>query len=99
MQKYNVDIPDTVLAELEEQAFYIAQDSVEAALRWYDLIEEKIQTLEMLPARCSIAEESRYFDFEVRQLIVGNYRILFRIDGKTVKILHLRGSRQERKEF
>lgn len=99
MQKYNVDIPDTVFAELEEQAFYIAQDSVEAALKWYDLMEEKIQTLETLPPRCPIAEESRYFDFEVRQLIVGNHRILFRIVETTVKILHVRGSRQERKEF
>lgn len=99
MQKYNVDIPDTVFAALEEQAFYIAQDSVEAALKWYDLMEEKIQTLETLPARCPIAEESRYFDFEVRQLIIGNYRVLFRIEGTIVRILHVRGSRQERKEF
>ena len=97
MQTYNVEIPDTVFAELEEQAFYIAQDSVDAALKWYDLMEEKIQTLQTLPARCAVAEESRYCDFEVRQLIVGNYRVLFRIESTTVKILHVRGSKQERK--
>lgn len=99
MQKYNVEIPDTVFAELEEQAFYIAQDSVDAALKWYDLMEEKIQTLQTLPARCAVAEESRYFDFEVRQLIVGNYRVLFHIEGTTVNILHVRGSKQDRKKF
>ena len=99
MQTYNLEIPDTVFAELEEQAFYIAQDSVDAALKWYDLMEEKIQTLQTLPARCAVAEESRYVDFEIRQLIVGNYRVLFRIEGTTVKILHVRGSKQERKKF
>jgi hypothetical protein len=40
------------------------------------------------------------FPFEVRQLLYGRkphmYRILFTIDGETVKILHIRHVRRER---
>ena len=99
MRKYKVEIPDSVFVELEEQALFIAQDSVDAALKWYDHMEAKIKTLETSPARCPVAEESQYFNFEIRHLIIGNYRVLFRIDGTTVKVLHIRGGAQERRPF
>jgi len=48
------------------------------------------QSLTELPRRCSIAPESETFGIEVRQLMYGDYRILFTIDGDTVRILRFR---------
>jgi plasmid stabilization system protein ParE len=90
MKKYNVEIPDCVIGEIEEYVYFIAQDSVENAFRWYEKIEAGINKLDSLPERCTVAEESQYFDFEVRQLIIGNYRVLFRIKSNAVQVLHFR---------
>jgi len=97
MQKYKVEIPRCVFEELEGFARFIAEHSVKAALEWYDHMEEKIQSLDTSPARCPVAEESQYFDYEIRHLIVGSYRVLFRIHQDSVKILHVFHGKMERK--
>jgi len=51
----------------------------ENALRWHNKIEISINKLDTFPDRCPVAEEDQYFDFKVRQLVIGNYRALFRI--------------------
>ncbi len=89
MQKYRVEISFSVYEELESYAHYIAQDSVSAALGWYERMEKKIETLEESPERCMVSKDSQYCDYEIRHLIVGNYRILFRIEGDVVKVLHV----------
>lgn len=96
MQKYRVDIPPSVINEIEHCAEFIAQDSVAAALRWYQGIEEKIQTLDINPARCPVAYESRFCDYEIRHLIFGDYRILFRIEGQIVQVLRVQHGARER---
>ena len=72
-------MPDSVIDEIEECVYFIAQDSVENALRWHNKIEISINKLDTFPDRCPVAEEDQYFDFKVRQLVIGNYRALFRI--------------------
>lgn len=37
-----------------------------------------------------MAPECAWIDVEVRQLVYGNYRLLFRIDVDTVNIIHVR---------
>ena len=71
MKKYNVEIPDSVIDEIEEYVYFIAQDSVGNALNWYEKVKTEILKLDSLPKRCIVAEESQYFDFEVRQLVIG----------------------------
>jgi hypothetical protein len=39
-----------------------------------------------------IAPESGDLLFEVRQILVGRYRVLYRIEMEIVSILHVRGS-------
>ena len=98
MQVYKIVLPQVLEDEIEKQAFYIAQDKPLAALQWYDDIHEKIQTLKTSPHRCPQAPESQYFDFEIKHLLIGNYRILFRIEGNTVIILHFKGGKQNKPE-
>ncbi|MDP8925057.1 MAG: type II toxin-antitoxin system RelE/ParE family toxin [Chloroflexota bacterium] len=51
---------------------------------------QSIQTLADFPRRCPLACENDDFDVEVRQRLHGDYRILFTVDGGTVRILHVR---------
>ena len=97
MQKFRVEIAPVVIDEIEEAALYIAKDSVIDAINWSIEIEKKIQSLELFPTRCPLAEESQLFDYDIRHLIVGNFRLLFRIEKATVKVLYLRSGWQERK--
>lgn len=98
MQIYKIVIPKTVEDAIEKQALYIAEDKPLAALQWYDDIQEKIQTLETSPSRCPQAPESQYFDFEIRHLLIGNYRVLFRIESGTVIVLHFKSGKQNKPE-
>lgn len=66
----------------------------DAAINWSEQIESKIETtLSRSPLGCSIAPESDLIpDSEIRQLVIGRYRILFTVQQSEVFILHLRGS-------
>ncbi len=61
-----------------------SQDPVRAD-HWYRALAGVLQSLEVFPERCSLAPESKLFGEEIRQLIFGNYRILFRIEGDRVR--------------
>ena len=96
MQIYNVDIPQIVAAKIREQALLIALDKPSIAVQWYDMVFEKILSLDSFPERCSESPESQYFTYIVRQLLVGDYRVLFRVVDDTVRILDFKGGRQNK---
>ena len=96
MPSYKVRIPPSVITELEDNFDFIAKDSITNAVRWYRDIQEKILSLQENPKRCPIAIESRYRSYEIRHLIVGQYRVLFRILGDTVEVLHVRHASRKR---
>jgi hypothetical protein len=43
-----------------------------------------------LPRRCPIAPENDDFDVEVRQLLYGEFRVLFTVEDDVVRVLHVR---------
>ena len=98
MQIYKIELPDSVKHLIREQALYIADDKPQAALEWYESVFTQIDTLKTMPGRCPRAAESQYFDFEVRLLLIGTYRVLFRIIGDTVLILDFKGGREFKPE-
>jgi plasmid stabilization system protein ParE len=77
----------------------ISQHAGETGGRWFAALDDAIASLAAFPERCLLAPESVRFPFEVRQLFYGRkphfYRILFTIDGETVKILHIRHGRRK----
>lgn len=97
MQRYNVNLPPEVIAEIEHYVDIIALDSVTTALKWYQEIETKILSLDENPERCPTAVEDKYHDFKIRNLIFGNYRIIYRIEERTVQILHVKHRKMERR--
>lgn len=96
MQDYEIEIPQFVNDLIDDQTFYIALDKPLAALKWQRHIREKIKTLATSPKRCSIAPESKHLDFEVRHLLIGEYRVLFFIENDTIKLLDVKGGSQNK---
>ncbi len=68
--------------------------STASASRWLDRFEEALQTLSHNPRRCRLAPENDLLPVEVRQLLFGRgrnvYRALFTISGDDVQVLHVR---------
>lgn len=96
MKVYTVEILDNAMDEIQSIVDYIAEDSVTNALNWYSALTQKVRSLESMPERCPIANESTYFKFKVYCLLIGGYRVLYRINGDKVEVLHIKHPRMNR---
>jgi len=78
--------------DLNEIIDYIAQDSLEYALSFYEQVREKVENLIKFPRMGRIVPELD--EPNIRELILRNYRIIYRIFEKEVQIVRLfHGSR------
>lgn len=75
-----------------EIAEYIAQDKPLAAEKWANTVFSKVDTLKSTPEIGRIVPEIRNNQF--RELIYGNYRIIYRIEKKQISILTIRHGMQ-----
>ncbi|MFN0105531.1 MAG: type II toxin-antitoxin system RelE/ParE family toxin [Bryobacteraceae bacterium] len=94
---FRVEITAAARIEADEILnWLIAQHAGDSGLRWFRAFYDAIDSLSVLPRRCSIAPENDLFSEEIRQLLYGRkphrYRILFTIEGGTVLIMHIRHS-------
>ncbi|MEO0443643.1 MAG: type II toxin-antitoxin system RelE/ParE family toxin [Pseudomonadota bacterium] len=96
MQTYEVVVTETAENEIDEYLDFIAGDSLENAIGWYNNIYDEISTLSELALRCPVADENPYFEFEIRCLLVKDYRVLYRINGNIVEVLHIKHPRMDR---
>jgi plasmid stabilization system protein ParE len=86
----------TPIAEIQiEQAYRWYRDrNPEFADRWFRSLMNTIATLQEKPQRCALAVEHEIFPEEVRQLLYGKskniYRVLFAIRAMTVYVLYVR---------
>lgn len=90
----------TPIAEVQvEQAYqWYRERNPEFADRWFRSLMNAIATLQETPRRCALAVEHKIFPEEVRQLLHGKprnmYRVLFTIREATVYVLYVRHSAQ-----
>jgi plasmid stabilization system protein ParE len=75
-----------------EIAEYIAQDKPSAAENWIDTVFSKIDKLKSSPEIRRTVPEIKNKQF--RELIYGNYRIIYRIEKKQISILTIRHGMQ-----
>ena len=75
-----------------EIADYIAQDKPSAVEKWIDTVFSKVEQLKSSPEIGRILPEIN--DSQFRELIYGNYRIIYRIETKQISILTIRQGRQ-----
>src|SRR5437016_5205037 len=75
---------------------YIFSHSPHNAGKWLRALYGKIDTLERMPAPCSLAREDEYFEETLRQLLFKSHRIIFRIEeaSKIVRVLYVRHAKQ-----
>lgn len=97
---YRVIIEPPAAQDIDSAYNWIAERNPDAAVNWFNRMEAAIRTLANSPQRCPLAEESRAFDREIRQLVVGRrvgaYRVLFTIEADAVHVLHVRHGRRMR---
>ena len=77
---------------ISEIADYIAMDSPVASEKWVHSIFDRVgQIKDFSQSGRSVPELNRK---DVRELIIANYRIIYRIEARAVSILTVRHSRQ-----
>jgi addiction module RelE/StbE family toxin len=75
-----------------EIAEYIAQDNPSAAENWVNAVFTNVEQLNKFPESGRIVPEINNYFF--RELIYGNYRIVYRIEENRVSILTIRHGKQ-----
>jgi len=75
-----------------EIAGYIAQDKPSAAEKWIKTVFSKVEQLKSYPEIGRIVPEIENNQF--REIIYGNYRIIYRIEAEQISVLTIRHGKQ-----
>ena len=86
MDKYKVKIYPAAQMDLNDIVSYLNTLSPQAAIRYYDLLIDKIGSLVEMPERCPFVRNIALKAKGYRYLIVENYLVFFVIKGDTVQI-------------
>jgi len=87
-----IEWTSTAQNDLNEIIDYIAQDSLEFALSFYDQVKEKLESLKEFP---NIGRKVPELDDpDIRELILRSYRLIYWIIGEKIQIIRvIHGSR------
>lgn len=77
---------------VSEIAEYIARDNPTAAEGWINTVFSKVGELKTFPESGRIVPETN--NKKIRELIYGNYRIIYRIEEKNISVLAVRHGKQ-----
>ncbi len=95
---FQVEILPIAEAQIEQAYRWYQERNPEFADRWFRELMNAVATLQEKPLRCSLAIENDIFSEDVRQLLYGKfkniYRVLFTIRDTRVHILYVRHSAQ-----
>jgi len=86
MGKYKIKIYSNAKMDLKDIVSYLNTLSPQAAIKYYDLIVEKIGSLAEMPERCSFVRDVALKAKGYRYLIVENYLVFFVVKADTVQI-------------
>ncbi|MDO9535662.1 MAG: type II toxin-antitoxin system RelE/ParE family toxin [Bacillota bacterium] len=86
MDKYKIRIYPNAKTDLKDIISYINTLSPQAALKYYDLVVEKIGSLVEMPDRCPFVRDIVLKAKGYRYLIVENYLVFFVIKDDMVQI-------------
>lgn len=87
---HKVRLTERAYAELDEIVAYIAQNAPIAALTWRDSVWRKVDSLEHFPLRHGLAPEAEAAGADIRQTLLGVYRILYRVSDDWVTVCGIR---------
>ena len=95
MERYNVRIFPSAQKDMRDIVDYLNTLSPEVAIRYYDLIIEKVGTLSTLPERCPLAKDIQLRLRGYRTLLVKNYIVFYVVTGKTVEVRRILYARRQ----
>jgi plasmid stabilization system protein ParE len=88
--RFEVELAASCSQDLGEVYAWIALGSRPAADRWLEEIHSELETLAVFPKRCPLAPDAAAAGIEFRQLLCGDYRIIFHVEGQKVFVQHVR---------
>lgn len=93
MKKFRIEITDEAKGDIVGSYEWGRREwGSSAALKWYRALRSNVrELLTHFTSSQTIAPESAELGVEIRQMIFQRCRLLFEIDGKAVRILHLKG--------
>lgn len=80
------------IERVTEIARFIAEDNPAAAEKWVDSIFDSVEKLARFPQSGRVVPE--FNKEEIREIIFGNYRIIYQVNVSLVEILTVRHGRQ-----
>ena len=93
-KRYRVVLTDRAKRDFDRSYEWGRREWGEAAARqWYSEIKSQtLLSLSTFPLGHPVAPESEEHGSEIRQMIIARYRVLFEVEGRTVRVMHLRGA-------
>ena len=86
-RKYTVLVSPKARDMLFEHASFLTQVSINSAYELFDLFEEKVDSLQIMPERCPLYTNPFIHNGRYRKLALGNYLlILFQVTNDLVHI-------------
>jgi addiction module RelE/StbE family toxin len=95
MGKYKIKIYPAAQMDLNDIVSYLNTLSPQAAIKYYDLLVEKIGSLADMPQRCPFVRDVALKAKGYRFLIVENYLVFFVIKDDTVQIRRILYNKRE----
>ena len=94
MKRYVVIFEDSAQANVRESFEWGCRAwGKREARQWARQLRTSVfEQLRVVPKAFPLAPENDEFSEEIRQMIVGRYRVLFTIKGREVHVLHVRGA-------
>jgi toxin ParE1/3/4 len=86
---YSVYITESAEQDVLDIWNYICDDSRPRATKFVVQLESEIKKLKKYPLRCPVIKESEFLGIEYRHLVIGKYRIIFKIDADNVYIMRV----------
>ncbi len=77
---------------VSEIAAYIAQENPSAAEKWVNTVFRKVEDLQSFPESGRIVPETE--NKAIREIIYGNYRLIYRLEEKRISVLTVRHGKQ-----
>ena len=91
---HRVIVSPNAESDLRNYFFNAARHAPHTAARWLSRFRDALSTLSSNPQRCSLAPENDAVEVEIRQLLFGKrrnvFRALFTVIEDEVHVLHIR---------
>ncbi|MEI6757306.1 MAG: type II toxin-antitoxin system RelE/ParE family toxin [Chlorobium sp.] len=80
-----IEFSERAVFQIEEIVRFIAADKPAAARKWAEAVQQSVMKLEDFPYIGRIVPE--FVDESVRELLYGEYRIIYKIDEKLSRVV------------